>query len=107
MVCITVSCKNCGERYIPNGYSYNLKASKYGKLKTCSKCKTITYPNQKDFDWWFCSKGCILEFLNGTKEDYKHDWEETTYQCGAYNRGKEAKIKPDKDLKNNMIKKVK
>lgn len=84
-MCILVTCKNCGGS-IPIGvlkFSYQVKAEKIGKAKRCSKCNSYSYKGNKRFDWWFCCKKCLVEFLGKTTEkDYKYDWEETSYQIG-------------------------
>jgi len=73
-----VRCKNCNKGTFKGweNYSYSLKAHKAGTPKTCKECQHISHPTGKDFEWWFCCKKCMLEYLNKTKEnEYKHQWE--------------------------------
>ena len=77
MVVIVVRCKNCNnDRFEWAEYNYSLKVNKPGTPKRCNKCNNTSNPTGKDFEWWFCSKKCLLEYLNKTKEsDYKYQWE--------------------------------
>lgn len=72
-----VRCKNCGGETFKGWeqYNYSLKAHKTGTPVKCSKCKNTTYPTGRNFEWIFCSKKCLKEFLNKTEENYKHEWE--------------------------------
>lgn len=72
-----VRCKNCGGKTFKGWerYNYSLKAHKAGTPVKCNECKNTTNPTGRNFEWIFCCKNCLMEFLNKTEENYKHEWE--------------------------------
>lgn len=71
-----VKCQTCGNDTIGNCFDYELKVHKLGKMKQCSKCNNVSYPKMFEWTYWFCSRKCLMKFLEKhEKEDFKYEWE--------------------------------
>jgi len=73
-----VKCKNCGSAYPKKAdkYHYEIYIKKRGNEHRCETCGAITHPDEKEFNYWFCSRECLMEFLEKHKDEkFKYDWE--------------------------------
>ena len=73
----TVRCENCGnDKSEIDRYNYSVQVHKLGRADRCDICRHSSYPYKEDFDFWFCCRKCLLEFMEKhTNEKYIHKWE--------------------------------
>lgn len=75
MVVIVVRCETCGTDKLYKDTCYRLEIERYGESKTCEACGHTKTKHDK-YDYTFCSRKCLTEFLDKHKDEkYKYMWE--------------------------------